>query len=285
MLQDFCYEDIELLILEEQQKIQQQEQVQLLRNKRERSKTKSADSRINIVPLNNDYNKISVEEEKRIQYEINEARAKIIEAKKKDKSVRIYKLNYHAKEKDLFHFFYNCGIKRIVDIKFERDKNTLKSKGMATVEFDCYETAIKAINLTGKKFMEQQLLIQSASEDCNKLGIMKVKKEIIMNQISNQNLITTNSSFSNEYVNEADPPMKVYLHDSVNISDQEIKGLFNSFGDVINLSIEEQNNGFITKQAMVTFKRTSQAKVAISKLNGFQYRNQFLQVNDIPKQK
>ena len=72
MLQDFCYENIELLILEEQHKNQQQEPVQFLKNKRERSKTKSIDSRINIVPVNIS-NKISEEEEKRIQYELDEA--------------------------------------------------------------------------------------------------------------------------------------------------------------------------------------------------------------------
>jgi RNA recognition motif-containing protein len=77
---------------------------------------------------------------------------------------------------------------------------------------------------------------------------------------------------------QLDPPIKIYLKKAINISDQEIKGLFISFGDVLNIQIEESKSGVIFKDAVVTFKRTSQAKVAISKLNGFFYRNQYLQV-------
>lgn len=273
-MSDLTYEEVEALILQEQLFNKEQEINSRLeklqvnkQNHRDRSKTKSVEKTI-ISDTNENLRKSITEE-------LNSAKQVIMNESRKDKSVRIYKLNYKAKEKELFNFFYDNNVKKIIDIRIERDKNSLKSKGIATVEFDSYDAAIKALNLSGRLFMGQELLIQADSDDL-KPYLNKIKKEIIINQPSNKGNFTQN--------NNNDPPMKVYLNEVVNISDQEIKGLFNSFGEVINIIIEEQNKGLmINKNAVVTFKRSSQAKVAISKLNGFLYRNQYLQVTDTAK--
>lgn len=76
---------------------------------------------------------LAVREEKNSKYyldkQIEEARRQAMEAQREDCTVLVLRLHFNAKEKDIFNFFANANIGRVVDIKIIRDSKSKKSKG------------------------------------------------------------------------------------------------------------------------------------------------------------
>jgi RNA-binding protein 39 len=69
----------------------------------------------------------------------------------------VYRLDLEAKERDLFNFFANSNIGRIIDIKVVRDSRTGKSKGVAYVEFESKESVVLAVALSGQQIQGKLL--------------------------------------------------------------------------------------------------------------------------------
>lgn len=61
------------------------------------------------------------------------------------------------KEKDLFNFFAQSNIGRIIDIKVIRDTRTGKSKGVAYIEFESQESVVFATSLSGQQINGKNL--------------------------------------------------------------------------------------------------------------------------------
>jgi RNA-binding protein 39 len=81
-----------------------------------------------------------------------------LEAQRDDCTILVYRLHLDAREKDIFKFFAEANIGRIIDIKVIRDPRTCKPKGVAYVEFETQESVVLASALSGHQIYGKYFL-------------------------------------------------------------------------------------------------------------------------------
>ncbi|GIX62116.1 DNA topoisomerase family protein [Babesia caballi] len=220
-----------------------------------RSKETSSKSRVQKAPLD-PADRARLEQEQRRQREIEEAQ-------REDLTVLVINLHLNADERQIYEAFSdNAG--KVRDVQCVRDARSGRSKGVAYVEFYTQESVIKALAMNGFELHGQRIRVQSSQAEKNRAA--RAAKLI-----------------QQQTVEVADSPFTIQvtgLTGSLSaITEVEIQQMFSPFGTIIDVEIlRDPHSGLPLGQAFLKFKRASEAKEAVSAMNGFDIGGQTIKV-------
>ena len=80
------------------------------------------------------------------------AEKELQEAKREDLTVLVYSLPLKAREDDIWGFFKKEQCGKVRDVRIIKDPRSLRSKGVAYVEFYTSESVQKALRTNGRFF-------------------------------------------------------------------------------------------------------------------------------------
>lgn len=158
------------------------------------------------------------------------------EQNRDDFTIFVHQIHPKVDDRDLFDFFSHVG--RVLDIRLIRDQRTLKSKGLAYIEFWQRESVSKAISLNGCALGGYPISIQITQSEANETGELP------------------------------DIPMRLYvgsLHPDV--GENDLRPLFEAFGPIESLALAKEPDGASKGFAYVTFRKEADAKQALSSLD------------------
>jgi RNA-binding protein 39 len=136
-----------------------------------------------------------------------------------------------------------------LDIRLIRDQRTLKSKGLAYVEFWETSSVQKAISLNGYELGGYPISIQITQSE------QETSTEL------------------------PDIPMRLYvgnLHPKV--GEEDLRPLFEPFGDLASITLAREPSGESKGFAHITFKKETEAKTAVETLNDLDLAGQPMKV-------
>ncbi|EDO07719.1 splicing factor CC1-like family protein [Babesia bovis T2Bo] len=220
------------------------------RRRDDRSKSRSEKVRLDPEEL------ARIEHEKRRQREIEEAQ-------REDLTVLVINLYLGADERKIYEVFSEHAGK-VRDVQCVRDARSGRSKGVAYVEFYTQESVIKALAMNGFELNGQRIRVQSSQAEKNRAA--RAAKMI-----------------QQQTVEVADSPFTIQVTGLTgslsSISEVEIRQMFSPFGNIISVEIlRDPHSNLPLGQAYIKFKRTSEAKEAVTAMNGFDIGGQTIKV-------
>lgn len=202
------------------------------------------------------------EERARREHELRRQR-EIEEAQREDLTVLVINIHLGADERDIYEAFSEHAGK-VRDIQCVRDARSGKSKGVAYVEFYNQESVIKALSMNGFDLKGQRIRVQSSQAEKNRAA--RAAKLI-----------------QQQAVDVADSPFTVQVTGLTgslsSITEIEIKQMFSPFGNIVEVNIlRDPHSNLPLGQAFLKFKRASEAKEAVTAMNGFDIGGQTIKV-------
>lgn len=170
-------------------------------------------------------------------------RAARVEKERERDQRTVFAAQIHPKneEREIFDFFSDVG--KVVDIQLIRDTRTLKSKGLAYVEFEDRRSVPHALALSGRNLNGYPVLVQMTQSD----------------RAYNPSSLNTQPS---------EKPKTLHVrHIHKKLSEDDILPIFNAFGEVRTV---EMLPGQDTNEAFVEFRRGTDATTAMMQLNGLE---------------
>mmetsp|Transcript_7336 Transcript_7336/g.19976 ORF Transcript_7336/g.19976 Transcript_7336/m.19976 type:complete len:603 (-) Transcript_7336:1127-2935(-) len=104
-----------------------------------------------------------------------EAREDAAQMQRDELTVLVQRIHPRADDFELFEFFSQAGT--VNDIRLIKDPRSGRSRGVAYVEFDHTEGALRAMALNGIAFMGQPLLVQATMAERNRQASKKAAKD------------------------------------------------------------------------------------------------------------
>jgi len=158
----------------------------------------------------------------------------------------VFAAQIHPKneERQIFDFFSEVG--KVVDIHLTRDSRTLKSKGLAYIEFEDRRSVPHALALSGRKLNGYPVLVQMTQ--------------------SNRDYATNSGPAIS--VATQDKPKTLHVKNlHKKLSEDDIRPIFNAFGEVRHVDVVE---GPMANEAYVEFRKGNEANTAMIQLNGLE---------------
>jgi RNA-binding protein 39 len=136
-----------------------------------------------------------------------------------------------------------------VDIQLIRDTRTLKSKGLAYVEFEDRRSVPHALALSGRNLNGYPVLVQMTQAE---RGVPTPPTLVNHNPAGNDK-----------------QGILLVKHINGRLSQDDITPIFNAFGEVRSIQVED-GEGPNEKTALVEFRRNGEAATAMTQLNGLE---------------
>lgn len=157
----------------------------------------------------------------------------------------VFAAQIHPKneEREIFDFFSDVG--KVIDIQLIRDTRTLKSKGLAYIEFEDRRSVPHALALSGRNLNGYPVLVHLTQTDRDYAP--KTQSAVNMSSEKPKTLHVRN------------------LHKQ--LSEDDILPIFNAFGEVSNVNLIK---GSDTNQAFIQFRRGTEGTTAMVQLNGLE---------------
>lgn len=159
----------------------------------------------------------------------------------------IFAAQIHPKneEREIFEFFSEVG--KVVDIQLIRDTRTLKSKGLAYVEFEDRRSVPHALALSGRNLNGYPVLVQMTQAE---RGIA-----------APPTLVSSNAG--------AEKQGTLFVKNiNSKLSKEDIEPIFTAFGEVRSIQVSKGDDGL--SEALVEFRRHAEAATAMTQLNGLE---------------
>ncbi len=152
-------------------------------------------------------------------------------------------------ERDIYDFFSQVG--RVTDVQLIRDNRTSKSKGLCYIEFSDKSAVAKALSLSGQMLSGYPVSVQLTQAEKNRAAQEAAARAEREAQTALQ--VT---------------PMKLYISNiPLKVTEEDIHPVFSAFGDVLSLEIKRDHRGKSKGYGFVEFKRETDAKGAMQRLN------------------
>lgn len=159
----------------------------------------------------------------------------------------VFAAQIHPKneEREIFDFFSEVG--KVVDIQLIRDTRTLKSKGLAYIEYEDRRSVPHALALSGRNLNGYPVLVQMTQSD--------------------RGFAPSASNTSAVAMPQEKPKTLHVRHIHKKLSKDDITPIFNAFGEVRNVELIEGQNA---NEAFIEFRRGAEATTAMVQLNGLE---------------
>jgi RNA-binding protein 23/39 len=194
-----------------------------------------------------------------LEKRLEAAKRQAEEAQRDDCTVLVVKLHIKADEYDVYKFFSNAGVGKVRDVKVIRDTKTGKSKGVAYVEFYTPDSVLKSMTLSGQMINGQAISVQPSQAEKNRAAAATRLAKAAEQQLAMPK----------------EGPNKIFvanLKDELeSIGVRELRQLFSPFGEIENVKM---NKGV----GYIQYKNSSDAKEAISKMDGMKVKGKRVKV-------
>lgn len=162
------------------------------------------------------------------------------------RTIFVYHLSIRTTEKEVAMFFKEVG--KIRDVRLIKDRFTGKSKGFGYVEFVDPSSVQLALGLTGQMLDNHAVMIKASEAEKNVVGSVQQQQQ--------NNNVQQQRKLNLLYVRGIPPCLE----------DDELKMIFESFGEVVFVSIERKPHEE-THEGWVKYKNTEDAKKGLCILN------------------
>ena len=167
-------------------------------------------------------------------------------------TIMAYGLSVTAAEYDVFEFFSQAG--EVVDVRMIMDKHTQRHKGIAYIEYKDRSEFLNALQLNGKPLKGMPMNVKAAEAEKNfAWEAQELQKR--------QNRVAADPSST---VVEAGGPtfIKVENIPNVGLTEDDIKPVFEAFGNVQSLKFERDRSGEFTGVVYVQFPTAPEGRKA-----------------------
>jgi RNA-binding protein 23/39 len=167
-------------------------------------------------------------------------------------TIMAYGLSVTAAEYDVFEFFSQAG--EVVDVRMIMDKHTQRHKGIAYIEYKDRSDFLNALQLNGKPLKGMPMNVKAAEAEKNfAWEAQELQKR--------QNRVAADSSST---IVEAGGPtvIKVENIPNLGLTEDDIKPVFEAFGNVQSLRFERDRAGEFTGVVYVQFPTAPEGRKA-----------------------
>jgi RNA-binding protein 23/39 len=173
-------------------------------------------------------------------------------------TVMAYGLSGMAEEFDIFDFFSAAG--ELADVKLIKDKHSLRHKGIAYIEFKDRGDVLNALQLNGKILKGMPVNVKSAEAEKN-FAWESQELQKRKNRQATDPMTAGMEAGGPSYLRVENVP-------TAHLKEEEIRPIFEAFGNVQSIRIEKDNRGEFTGVLHVQFPTAPEGRKAKLGLDG-----------------